>query len=453
MNNRRLEGAADRIIRAVMREKQIPGLVLGIVKAGRGVVKKGYGVKSLGSSQPPDENTLFYIGSLSKALTAVGALQLVDDGRLRLDEPASRYLPGIPAAWQGITVAQFMSHSSGIPQLNRKLPTFEAMLRQAATLPMSFPPGTKQEYNNFNYSVVGKLIEAVGGRPYMRYMRARIFGPLRMDRTGYHLRLGNAATGFVRRRGSLVATDPAPKGGDYAIPSGFIETTLSDLLKFEAALRNGQLLKPATFHEMITPVVSGRSGTPGWFARTAGGDAIIAKNGEASGFSSQFQFVPERGDAVIMIWNYQGKGAALYPTVDALFREVCHIPISPQKTGVTPIPPSGSVTIAETQNGNGVTVPSGGTLVIRLGANRTTGYSWTANAVDAKVLQPVGQPTYERPAANRIGAPGHQVFTFRAVGAEGAATRVSLQYAQLFEKWTPPAKHYTVTVRIGGTAR
>ena len=133
------ESTADRIIKPAMKQKQFPGLVVGVVKHGQIVVKKGYGVKSFASEETPDENTVFYIGSLSKALTAVGAMLLVEQGKLDLDAPASNYLKGLPGSWQSITVKQFMAHQSGVPQLNWKRPTFKEMLKAAETMPLSFP--------------------------------------------------------------------------------------------------------------------------------------------------------------------------------------------------------------------------------------------------------------------------------------------------------------------------
>ena len=117
------DAVAGRIIEPAMREKDLPGLVLGAVRNGRVAVERGYGVRSLDSPQPPDPDTVFYIGSLSKALTAAGAMVLVERGHLDLEAPASRYLKDLPVSWRSITVAQFMAHQSGIPQLNRKLPT------------------------------------------------------------------------------------------------------------------------------------------------------------------------------------------------------------------------------------------------------------------------------------------------------------------------------------------
>lgn len=327
-----IEAKADRIIEAAMKEKKIPGVVLGIVKSGQVALSKGYGVKSLQSDARPDQNTVFYIASLSKAITAFGVMLLVDEHKVRLEDPASKFLKGLPPRWQRISLRQFMTHTSGIPQLDRKLPTFEAMLRNAVDLPMEFEPGTDQIYNNFNFAVAGQVIEAVSGMKYLDFMKRRVFGPLQMNHTGYGVLSDNSAEGY-----DLTDGRAKPVGehrifaGPFAIASGHLQSTMADLLKFEAAIRQGKLLSAAAYREMITPVAlpSGKTkpsrGTPGWFAREAGGVKIIHKNGAGQGFHSDFHFVPGRGDAVILLWNLTGRGSDLRATVDDLMQAVLGI--------------------------------------------------------------------------------------------------------------------------------
>ena len=311
-----------------MRQKELPGLVLGVVRDGQVVVKKGYGVKSFSSEQPPDENTVFYIGSLSKALTAVGAMLLVERGKLDLDAPASKYLRNLPKSWRPITVKQFMAHQSGIPQLDRKFPTFGEMLRSADSVPLSFAPGTRQEYNNFNFAVTGKVIEAASGMRYLNYMKQNVFVPLHMDHTGYRVSSRNAATGYGSDRGELRPIEHEMKGGPYAIPSGHLQSTLADLLKFEDALRTGKLLKPASYEQMITRINPRLSGTPGWFERRDGRYSVVTKNGAVPGFHSIMSFVPGKGDAVIMLWTSQKpKRNGLFRPVNKLLNQICGIPM------------------------------------------------------------------------------------------------------------------------------
>jgi CubicO group peptidase (beta-lactamase class C family) len=325
------EAAADRIILPAMRQKQFPGLVLGVVKDGQVVIKKGYGVKSFASGEAPDENTVFYIGSLSKALTAVGAMLLVEQGKLDLDAPASKYLKGLPSTWQPITVKQFMAHQSGIPQLNRKFPTFKEMLKAAEDKPLSFAPGTKQEYNNFNFAVTGKIIEAASRTRYLKFMKQNVFAPLHMDHTGYQILSRNEATGYRPNKGNLRPIKHQLRGGPYAIPSGHLQSTLADLLKFYDALRSGRLLKASTFQQMVTRINPSLSGTPGWFERKAGGDSVVTKNGSVPGFHSIMSFVPSKGDAVVILWTSQKpKGNGLFKAANQLLNQICNVPLPGQ---------------------------------------------------------------------------------------------------------------------------
>jgi CubicO group peptidase (beta-lactamase class C family) len=320
------EAIADRIIKPAMSEKQLASLVLAVVKNGRVAVKKGYGVRSFQSKTPPDENTVYYIGSLSKAVTAVGVMLLAEQGKINLNAPASNYLKALPKSWQGITVAQFMAHQSGIPQLNKKFQSFKTMLRSADAIPLSFPPGTKQEYNNFNFAVTGKIIEAVTGTNYLDYMKRNVFDPLHMDSTGFDINSRNAAVGY---RPSPRGPHPIiheMKGGPYAVPSGHLQSTLADLLKFYEALETGKLLKPASYREMIRRINPNLSGTPGWFERNAGRDSVVSKNGSVPGFHSIMSFVPGKGGAVVMLWTSQKpKDNGLFKATNELLHDICGV--------------------------------------------------------------------------------------------------------------------------------
>jgi len=316
-SDQEIQTEADRIVEQMMKQDGIPGVVLAVVKNGKVVVEKGYGTKSTGSIQPPDKNTVFYIASLSKAITAVGAMLLVDKGKLKLDDPAGRYMKDLPRAWNSITVRQFMTHTSGIPELPRREKkqddTIAEAFKLAAGLPMAFKPGTDEKYNNFNFAIIGRLIEEMSGQSYTDYMRSNLFAPLGMSHTGGGIldRFPNHATGYDGVRGNL-------KPGvldvqEFGWPSGGLATTLSDLLKLDEALRSGKLMKRSTYEQMITKAEVG-SGTPGWFTHDAGGIKLVTKNGYGTmGFSSMYLFAPERGDSVIMIRNFGGKAEIQSP--------------------------------------------------------------------------------------------------------------------------------------------
>ncbi len=327
---RLLTQKADAIVNDFMQKNKIPGLVLGVVKNGKIVVEKGCGVISLDSGMIPNENTIFNIGSVSKPLTAFGIMYLVDQGKLRLDDVASQYIPNLPPSWRKTTIRQFMSHQSGIPQFKRNLPTFNEMLASSNNLPLTFAPGTRNEYNNFNYVVIGKVIEIVSGQPYLDFMRQKIFLPLGMTRTGFGLRDANTATGYINadRNGQLLPVDQVmPPGGLYNIPSGFMQSTLGDLLKFYNAIRKNKLLSPASYRQMLEPTQPNLPGSPGWMINYLGGVEVVSKNGSVKGYRSMFLFVPDRDHAVIFLYNFNSgnnPGRIISSFTNSLLREVCN---------------------------------------------------------------------------------------------------------------------------------
>ena len=305
---------------------QIPGLILGVVQNDKVVLTKGYGVKSLGTSEVPDENTVFAIGSVSKAITAVGTMILVDKGKVKLDDPISAYLHDLPPAWEKITVRQYMTHTSGIPDLPKSR-TFREAVRRVADQPLQFPPGTRQKYTNGNFAVIGQMIEAVTGKSYETYMHDTVFAPLGMDSTGSYKQFlkGNRATGYKGQSANQHQAEPTVT--EYGIPSGGLVSTMSDLLKLNAALLQQKLMSPEAYKQMYTRTIPPGANnpwhfTPGWQARMAGQDEVIAKNGMVAGFGCQWQFLPERQIAVIMIWNLSSKDDDLWATTAQILWQV-----------------------------------------------------------------------------------------------------------------------------------
>jgi CubicO group peptidase (beta-lactamase class C family) len=326
----RMATIADPVVRDAMERHGTPGLMLAVVDNGRLILQKGYGARSLPSGPPPGPDTVFAIGSISKAVTAVGAMLLVQDGRLQLNDPAAKYLSGLPESWRRITVRQFMTHTSGIPRIVGA-PSFATALKRAAAMPLSFRPGSDQEYNNFNFAVIGKVVEEVSGQPYLDYMQRRVFGPLHMDSTGVQVASSDRATGYVAGAGGLRSAAPDFAPGDFGVPAGGLESTAADLLKLEAALREGRFLLPDATCQMWTPAVPPGTHytwnfTPGWQRRVSNGTLVIAKNGAVTGFTSMIQLVPSRGEALVMLWNLKHRGNDFWTASADLLQRAFGIP-------------------------------------------------------------------------------------------------------------------------------
>jgi D-alanyl-D-alanine carboxypeptidase len=312
--DRALERRVDAILAEEMRRQELPGAIVALVRGGTVVVKKGYGEKRRGGGERPDSATVFHIGSLSKALAAVGALTLVQRGQLGLDEPAARYLPELPPAWRAVTVRQFLAHSSGIGDKVGQPATWQEALAGYAGAPLTFAPGTRTDYTNFNYAVVGRLVESASGRPFVTFMREDVWRPLGMVDTGYPATARNLATGHERKKGGWRELLPEPQGL-YGVPSGFLSTTLDDLVRLHAALERVVALDAATREKMLTPYPAekkrGGGMVLGWSTSRVGGRngaLVVSKNGAADGFSSLFTWLPGRGDAVIVVVNRKGEG-------------------------------------------------------------------------------------------------------------------------------------------------
>ena len=230
-----------------------------------------------------------------------------------------------------MTVGQFMAHQSGIPQLLGNLPTFAQMLRAADALPLSFTPGTQQEYNNFNFAVIGKIIQAVSGMSYLDYMKQNVFGPLHMNDTGFPVVSRNAAMGYRPTPAGPKPIKHQFTGGPYWMPSHHLQSTLADLLKFYQALETGNFLKPATYEQMVTRVNPKLSTTPGWFERKAGRDSIVSKRGAIPGFSSNMSLVSGKGDAVVILWTSQKQeGRRLFKQTNELLYQICNVGVHGQ---------------------------------------------------------------------------------------------------------------------------
>jgi CubicO group peptidase (beta-lactamase class C family) len=310
----------DQLVRQDMAQKHVPGMVVAVMSNSNVLLLKGYGLTKLIDGTVPSADTIFHLGSVSKALTGFGMMKLVQDGKVDLDSPVSKYLTEIPKSWKAITVRQFMTHTSGIPDLakgptkkERTKEDWEDALDRVNTTPLKFAPGTQQEYKNGNYAVVGKIIEQVSGKTYLDFMKATVFQPFGMTHTGVGFKGTSVADGYQMQKATTVPV--SPKFADYSIPAGGLQTSMNDLVQWEKGMIAGKVLTLATYKAMFTPSVPpgsivGTHFTPGWESRYDGSEFIIEKTGGITGFESIIELAPNRGLAVMILQNGSGYGGA-----------------------------------------------------------------------------------------------------------------------------------------------
>lgn len=305
--------SVDEYIRAEMQRQHIPGLALAVVKDGRVVKAQGYGLANVETKSPVTAETVFKIGSLSKPIIAMGIMLLVEEGKIALDDRASKFLDGTPETWRGITIRNLLSHTSGIvreaPGFDRvRLQADADVIKTAYPLPLNFKTGDQYEYCNVGYFALAEIIRRVSGQPWAEFLAKRIFEPLGMTSTRtttFDEIIANRANGYSFSASANKLTNARVT---LAIrPSGAFLSTLSDLIKLEAALHGKAFLTPETRKALWTPFRF-NNGTDsmyglGWRVEKINGVKRIGHAGNLDGFKSFYGRFVDEGLAIIMLTN------------------------------------------------------------------------------------------------------------------------------------------------------
>ena len=238
----------DRIFRLYATEKRIPGMVWGVVIDGRLAHVNSYGVRDLASQELITADTAFRIASMTKSFTALAILKLRDEGRLSLEDPVSKWIPQfarmeLPTRdTPPLRLRQLMSHSAGFPednpwgdqQLSATDETLDAWLR--AGIPFSTSPGTRYEYSNYAFGLLGRVVTKASGVPYEKYVREHVLTKLHMDGSTFEFQeipVGRRAVGYRLKPDGLYAEEPPLPHGVFGAMGGLL-TTATDLGKYVA---------------------------------------------------------------------------------------------------------------------------------------------------------------------------------------------------------------------------
>lgn len=326
----------------VASEHQVPGAAAAVL-AGGDRVEAATGVLSTRTGVAATTDSLFQIGSITKVWTATLVMQLVDEGKLDLDAPVREYVPEFRIAdrdaAEHITVRQLTCHVSGFEgdiftDTGRGDDAIEKYVATLHDVPQLFPPGERFSYNNAGYVVLGRIVEALRGRPYGAALREHLAGPLGLEHLAidaYEAILHRAAVGHIEpEAGSgpqpapvwALAASNAPAGAMLAMSAG-------DLVQFARMHLSGgkapdgtQLLSDRSAHAMQEPQVEvpylggimGASWGIGWEIFDWGGTTVIGHDGGTIGQSAFLRVVPSRGLAVALLTN-GGNPMAVYREV------------------------------------------------------------------------------------------------------------------------------------------
>ncbi len=318
----------EREISAEMSRQQIPGLSVALATGGKLRWSSGFGLSDLENNVPARAATIFRLASISKPITAVGVLQLVERGKIDLDAPVQRYVPSFPTKQWPVTTRQLLGHLAGVrhyrgDEVNstRRYPSVTAALSIFKDDPLLHEPGSKYQYTTYGYNLAGAVLEAVAGEPFDRYLQREIFQPAGMRR----IRTDDAAAIIPNRAQGYRKT---PEGelrnsalADISnkIPGGGLCSTSEDLIQFALAVMSGRLLKPETRSMMWTPqkftkgLDAGKETNYGlgWTLSTRAGKREAAHGGGQPRVATYLYLLPEQQTAVAIMSNLEG--AALPP--------------------------------------------------------------------------------------------------------------------------------------------
>jgi CubicO group peptidase (beta-lactamase class C family) len=327
-------GQADRVdeyVRTQLKSRHLPGVSLAVVKDGRIVKAAGYGLASLELDAAATEQTVYEIGSISKQFAADAVLLLAEDGKVKLDDLVSTYLPRTPPAWSAITVRHILTHTAGLADFDtgdigfsyRREYTAEEFIDLLGKQPLGFPPGERWNYTNA-FPLLGIVVERASGMPYVDFVRARIFTPLGLESARFKIAgevVKHRADGYLFRDGLYRHGEPLRPA--IIAPNGGVMMNVVDFAKWDIAITQGRLLRSDSLKALTTPVRlnDGRTVSHGlgWFMDTFNGHRFGAHWGTTvTGHSAVIRRYVNDGVTVIMMANLDDGGFG----IDAMSKRI-----------------------------------------------------------------------------------------------------------------------------------
>jgi D-alanyl-D-alanine carboxypeptidase len=310
----------DQLVAKTLSETGVPSAEIAIVRDGKLVLNKAYGKANEGLRADPA--LPYQIASNSKQFTAMAILLLRDEGKLSLDDPVSKFIPGITQG-DRITIRELLSHESGLqdfwPQ-DYSFPDMETsttpqhIVDKWAKKPLDFQPGTRWQYSNTGYVVAGMIAEKVSGQPLLTYLRRKIFDPLGMTsvRDQDDTNTPSFPAGYKRNALGPVRIAQQP-GRGWLYAAGELSMTAADLAKWDIARMDRSLIPVRDWVEQETPVLRADGRTNGYglgiYNNYLRERHVINHGGEAVGFLTQNTIYPDTRDAIIVFTNSDFSGA------------------------------------------------------------------------------------------------------------------------------------------------
>lgn len=312
-----LEKKLDELLSSKFRTSE-PGCEILVAKKGEIVYKKAFGSANLELNVPIKPEMVFKLGSITKQFTAVAILQLVEQGKISLQDSLQKFVPDFPSNSKKITIENLLTHTSGIrdymqidypePNLERRDFDPKELIDRFKNFPLEFEPGTKYKYSNSGYFLLGYIIEKVSGKSYKAYLQENILKPLNLNHIYFDTSnniIPNRVNGY-RKEGAEF------KNADYwsmtiAYAAGELISNVDDLLKWNKGLYSYKILKKETLEKAFVPFkLKDGSMTEygyGWILKNINGIKSIEHGGAITGFLSTEIYFPKEDVFVAALFN------------------------------------------------------------------------------------------------------------------------------------------------------
>jgi CubicO group peptidase (beta-lactamase class C family) len=310
------QDSIDVFVNKQIKQQGLVGVSIGVIRNGKIIKAKGYGLSNIELGVPASEKTVYKIGSVSKQFVAVSILKLVKEGKLKLSDPVKKYIRNAPRGWNAITILHLLHHTSGLPI---DPPAFDGMkdqadsvyIKAAFSVPLNFPVGSKFEYSNFGYFVLADIIRIVSGHSFADYMQKNVFEAYGMQHTrttSADAIIKNRAGGYIKNSKDSIRNAP---NWVAVRPSGAFLSTIDDMLKWELVMQNNKLLAKEDWPRLWTDTVK----TPmtmdnevvfygyGWMTNKVSGKPFVHHAGSLPGFRSVYCRYLEDKTAIIVLTN------------------------------------------------------------------------------------------------------------------------------------------------------
>jgi CubicO group peptidase (beta-lactamase class C family) len=338
-----------------MLSRHTAGVSVAVARDGRVILARGYGMANLEHSVAVTPDTVFHIASISKNILAAVVLQLVDEGKLRLDDDVTKYVPEAPTLGHHVTVQQLLNHTSGIHSFtslpdaanNERLElTHEQVLGLIKDKPFDFEPGTRWRYDNSAFYLAGMVVERLTKQEYGAYVREHVFKPLGMSSASLcyaRMVVPHLASGYEVDGGALANAEFMTWKLPFA--GGAVCATATDLAKWQAALDSGRALTPSSLALMRTPttLADGTKIDYGLGTRLGSldGHRVLGHYGGESrgGFRPLLESFPDDHLTIVILMNM---GDAASPSPVAVAPEVARAALGLKKNALLDLPVPGA---------------------------------------------------------------------------------------------------------------